>query len=332
MRWSVLITLGLCWLATRRPLDANEKAAKSATGEWETPREGFAYGPLGRVLAGSIVVYHLTGLAAWMLPEKDSMGTFRYEARAPFEWWIKTTHTTQSWSMFAPNPPKSNLFMKVLVYDEEGEAWDLNTDVYACFDEDSTPEICESVFPIPWLTYTRQRKINRRVAGSEGGHGAWYQKWHARWVCREWAREHDGKEPHKVELIKVTYPIPSPEETAKNGPYDPRTQYLETHKEKVIYTARCGLTPLGKLNNDQRERFGFEPIDEFEYVGWAKERCKSWNKRLAREAVAEGRDPESAKVECGDPTVYEAVRKEQEAYKAAKKKAARLEREAAKKP
>ena len=54
----------------------------------------------------------------------------------------------------------------------------------------ATEEICDAVYPIPWIWYTRQRKMNRRIAGSEGGNGEWYQKWHARYLCRQWQLDH----------------------------------------------------------------------------------------------------------------------------------------------
>jgi hypothetical protein len=315
MRWSVLLTAGAIWLATRKPADADEPKLE------EVPDGGYAYGPLGRVIIGGLVAYHLAGLAAWMLPQKDSMGTFRIEAREPFKWWIRTTQNTQSWSMFAPNPPKSNMFLKVQVIDD-GERWDLNTDVYACFEEGLDSEICDAVFPIPWVDYTRQRKINRRVAGSEGGGGKWYQKWHARWYCREWAKQHDGIPPEKVELIKVTYPIPKPEAVRKNGPYDPRTQYLQKHKEKVIYTARCDRAPFGKLDNRQRTDAGFEADADIEgnlYNGWVKERCKKWNQRKEKEAIEAGKDPDAFKDDCIDQEAFEASKKAKQEYKKKKR-------------
>jgi hypothetical protein len=312
MRWSVgLVVLGT-WLATRAPTDAPEEDHLE-----RPPAGGYAYAGLGRVIAGGLLAYHLAGLAAWMLPQKDSMGTFRIEAREPFKAWITTTQNTQSWSMFAPNPPKSNLFMKVQVV-ADGERWDLNTDVYACFEEGLDSEVCDEVFPIPWVSYTRQRKINRRVAGSEGGGGAWYQKWHARWVCREWAKAHDGVPPEKVELIKVTYRIPTPEAVRDKGPYDPRTRYLQTRQDKDIYTAHCGRAPFGELDNRQRVDAGFEvdpDLEGYYYEGWQKERCKNWNKKLAREAKAEGREPESVKVDCIDQEVFEATKKAKQEFK-----------------
>ena len=57
---------------------------------------------------------------------------------------------TQSWAMFAPNPHRSNVFMKVMVKDEAGEIWDLKHDIYGKRE-------------YPYLWYDRMGKINRRL-------------------------------------------------------------------------------------------------------------------------------------------------------------------------
>ena len=279
------VLVGATWVGRRRA-GGSSNTNESVT-EVHYP---WAYGPWGRLLAGSVVVYHLAGLTAWMLPEKDSMATFRMEARKPFKWWLQNTQTTQSWSMFAPNPPRSNMFLRVLVHGQDGETWDLNTDVYACLEEGATPELCEAVFPRPWIWYSRQRKMNRRIAGGEGGHGAWYQKWYARWQCREWALTHGGELPKSVELVKVTYPIPSPDYVAKHGAYDPRTQYRSKGHQKSLYTETCARAPYGQPSRAQLMRAGIDPAQAPEQKTWRKNRCRGWTRHLERE---KGRAPET---------------------------------------
>jgi hypothetical protein len=318
MRWSLPLTLAACLLATRKSGDSAAAASSQQRPVVETPPTGLAYGALGRVVAGGLVIYHLLGMAIWMLPEKDSLGTFRTVAREPIKWWIRSTHSTQSWAMFAPNPPRSNLFLRTVVH-EGGEKWDLNNDVYACFEESGTPEICDAVYPIPWSAYSRQRKMNRRIAGGENCKGSWYQKWHTRWVCRDWARTHGGEPPDKVELIKVTYPIPSPQAVAKAGPYDPRRRYIQTRKHESVYTAKCKTAPFGRLTNEQRARLGFEAIDERLVKGWVKERCRKWNEQMRRRAIEEGRDPEGALVDCLDEEAFEVASAAQKEFEAARK-------------
>ena len=245
------------------------------------PRRPWAYGPAGRYLAGLIALYQVMGVGLWLLPPKDSLSTWRTKTHEPFKWWLRTTQTSQGWKMFAPNPPRSNLFMRVLVTDTDGQIYDLNTDVYHPANK-----------PIPWLTYTRQRKINRRVVGAEGGKGSWYQKWHARWICRDWALKHGGEEPKKVELVKLWYAIPTPEQVRKDGPYVPEARYAETHREKVVYTAICKNEPLGQLPDDIRARHGLDPLPpERPYKPWIKARKPKWDKKT-EEMAKKGRDPD----------------------------------------
>ena len=181
--------------------------------------------------------------------------------------------------MFAPNPPRSNRFLRVIVYDETGQAWDQRTDIYA-------PE----QRPIPWIWYTRQRKINRRISGSEGGKGSWYQKWHARYYCRKYAldtTEHggSGRLPTKVELIQITYPIPTPAWVHKNGPYDPVERLKKLGKEKVIYTAKCMTEVDAQPPNIIRARHGIETADH-KIRRWnrLRNREKGWERYKKRQA------------------------------------------------
>ncbi|MCA9688112.1 MAG: HTTM domain-containing protein, partial [Myxococcales bacterium] len=112
------------------------------------PRQPWAYGPLGRFVVAALTIYHVVGVALWLLPDKDCLSTWREEALNPVKWWLRTTQTTQGWRMFAPNPPRSNLFMRVLVTTQDGKVLDMNTDVYHPANR-----------PLPWIWYTRQRKI-----------------------------------------------------------------------------------------------------------------------------------------------------------------------------
>jgi hypothetical protein len=88
--------------------------------------------------------------------------------------------------MFAPNPPRHNVFLKVLVTDADGEVHDMRTDMYA-----------PGRKPIPWILNDRIFKMNRRISGGESGKGDWYQKWYGRYHCREWALQHGGVAPRR---------------------------------------------------------------------------------------------------------------------------------------
>ncbi|MBC8072011.1 MAG: hypothetical protein IAG13_27035 [Deltaproteobacteria bacterium] len=235
------------------------------TGVTRTP---WAYGPFGRFVIGALIVWHLAAVLTWLLPEKDSMFAFRGEARKIFAMYLTRTQTDQGWGMFAPNPPRSNVFLKVMVTDQDGEAWDMRTDVYAAERK-----------PIPWIWNDRMRKMNRRIIGGESGDTSWYRKWHARYYCRQWALEHDGVPPKKVDLIKVWYKIPSPEEVAKKGYYVPEELLERTGEEKIEYTEHCKNAVMGQLPDFVRERHGLPPLpDNEKYKPWIKHKKKAWEK------------------------------------------------------
>jgi hypothetical protein len=239
-------------------------------------RAPWAYGPLGRLLVGGLLIWQIGAVTAWLLPDKDSVSSFRRGAHEAVGTWLRTTSTEQGWGMFAPNPPRSNVFMKVLVTDADGHVWDLKTDVYAAEQK-----------PIPWIWNTRLRKMNRRIIGGESGPTAWYQKWYARYECREWAREHGGQMPEKVELVKVWYSIPSPEQTRENGYYVAEELLARTGHEKVAYTAKCHSEVQGQLPNFIRERDGLPLLEDGEYKAWHKHKRAAWEKRKERRAEAE---------------------------------------------
>jgi hypothetical protein len=256
----------------------------------------FAYGPLGRFVIGALVVWHVTAVTTWLMPEKDSLFAFRGEARKVFAFYLTRTQTDQGWGMFAPNPPRSNVFLKVLVHDEDGEVYDMRTDVYAAERK-----------PIPWIWNDRMRKMNRRIIGGESGDTSWYRKWHARYYCRKWALDHDGIPPKKVELVKVWYKIPSPEQVRDNGFYVPEELLERTREEKVEYTETCKNAVMGQLPDWVRERHDLPPLPENEkYKPWIKHKKKAWERaRAKQEEEAQKKEDEKEEDQDGkekDPT------------------------------
>jgi hypothetical protein len=263
----------------RRPLSV----VNPDTGE---PRVPWGYGPLGRFTIGLLLVWHITGVALWLAPEKDSLSTWRNEGRKVWTVWLTTTQTDQGWGMFAPNPPRSNVFLKVLVYDDQGTAWDMRTDVYA-------PE----KKPIPWIWNDRIRKMNRRIIGGESGDTSWYRKWHARYYCRKWAMDNGGESPERVELVKVWYKIPSPEEVRDKGFYVPEDLLERTGSEKIEHTEHCKRTVMGQLPDWIRERHGLPPLPANEkYRPWLKHKKKAWERAKEKQREAE----EAEKLEEGE--------------------------------
>jgi hypothetical protein len=277
------LSYGACRAKHERPADMPDRDPE--TGRINPP---WAYGPIGRIVVTILVIYHIGAVASTQFPEKDSWSTFRPDVDDAYRVWINTTQTGQGWGMFAPNPPRVNAHLRVTVTDEDGEIYDLNTDVYACLMPGATEEICDAIYPLPWIWYTRQRKMNRRIGGAEGGTGEWYQKWHARWVCRQWELEH-GHLPRRVELYKVSYPIPSPQEVFLN-PFDPKEQYNKKGNHSKLHTTDCKGSVAGQLSNEVRRRHGLPEVDEKSILIWNKHRCASWEAKLIEDARKRGED------------------------------------------
>lgn len=241
----------------------------------------WAYGALGRWVIGSLIIWHLIAVAGWLLPAKDSFKSFQPETRAIVGPWLRLTQTTQGWGMFAPNPPRSNVFMKVLVTDAEGNVHDLKTDVYA-------PE----QKPIPWIWNDRRRKMNRRIIGGESGQSEWYRKWYARYQCRQWALDHNGETPQKVELVKLSYRIPTPEQTRQKGYYVAEELFERAGKESVTHTEHCRTTVMGQLPDFIRARHGLPPLpSDIKFRPWFKRKYKKWQRK--REQATRATSPTS---------------------------------------
>ncbi len=266
LRLALLGSAGIVWWSSRRVPPVELSTIDPNTGR---VREPWAHGPIARFVIGFGIIWHVTAVTIWLLPDKDSLQAFRAEARRPFATWLLMTHTDQSWGMFAPNPPRHNVFHKVLVTDAAGELWDLRTDVYA-------PERK----PIPWIWNDRMRKMNRRMSGGETGGGDWYQKWLARWICREWALTHDGEAPVQVELIKMSYRIPSPVKVRKLGWYVPEELAAKTTRQKSLYVETCADAVMGQLSDELRQRHGLPPLST-EYKPWIKHRWRDWGRAKA---------------------------------------------------
>ncbi len=273
--WWVRIWLGTFLFAAGVAFQTWRSSRRTPPSPGATP---WAYGALGRFITSALLAWQLAAVATWLTPDKSSLKSWRTPARKVFAKWLTVTQTDQGWGMFAPNPPRSNVFLKVLVTDPSGEVWDMRTDVYA-----------EERKPIPWIWNDRMRKMNRRIIGGESGNTQWYRKWYARWHCRDWQMQHEGEIPLKVELVKVWYKIPPPEETATRGYYNPEDLLERTGHEKIEHTERCKRTVMGQLSDDLRERHGLPPLPEgVNYRRWLKHKKRAWDRKRAKER---GEDP-----------------------------------------
>lgn len=224
----------------------------------------WAYGRIGRALVGTFIAVHVAAVAVWSIPEKDCTASFRKPARSVVRHYMNITQTYQSWGMFAPNPTRANVFMKVFVTDQDGEVWDLYTDA-------NSPRNKAT----PWFFYDRMGKITRRVTG-EAPH---YKKWVARYHCRQWALEHGGELPRSVEIIKQWYVVPPPEKLRAHGPYEPAA-YLAAHgRQKRVYRAICATEPDGQPTNEIRRRHGLPAVPESEIHRAIAPRWQRWQRR-----------------------------------------------------
>ncbi|MBK8261475.1 MAG: hypothetical protein IPK80_09055 [Nannocystis sp.] len=259
-----LASLGVGWTATDAPAAATLPLTDPGKDHVRAP---WAYGPGGRVLIGGMIVWHITAVAVWLMPDKDVLH-WRNEAKSVFREWLIYTSTDQSWGMFAPNPPRHNVLMRAVVIDQNDEKWDMRTDVYA-------PERK----PIPWIWNDRMRKMNRRIIGGESGKGDWYQKWYARYLCRMWQMAHGGEAPKKVELFKISYRIPSPEEVTRKGWYVPEDLLVKSGEERRQYTETCKTGITAQAPNEHFARHGIPLADEKDFKPWVKDRKKKWDTR-----------------------------------------------------
>jgi hypothetical protein len=147
--------------------------------------------------------------------------------------------------MFAPNPHRSNVFMKVLVKDGEGEVWDLKHDIYGKRE-------------YPYLWYDRMGKINRRLIDQKG-----YRRHYAAWVCREWEKDHEGEPADEVQFVKIWTQIPPPQAVVERSEgnifkmgYDPMQLPLKQREEDII---SCSTNRQAQLPDYLRERYGLPP-------------------------------------------------------------------------
>ncbi|MBZ5715437.1 hypothetical protein [Nannocystis pusilla] len=199
---------------------------------------GLAGGALYRSVALGLVVWHFSAVALHLFPSSNVFSSWRSAARAVFGSYLSVTGTTQSWNMFAPNPPRANTFMKTVVVLADGTRWDIGYNSY-------------SYRPFPWIYNDRMRKMHRRMIGK----GKSYLRPWSFFVCRNWFIDY-GTPAAKVETWRITTKIPTPEQVATKGWYRPKDlkatyELLETH----------ACLKGGQLPAFMKQRYGVE-LDE----------------------------------------------------------------------
>jgi hypothetical protein len=212
------------------------RVARGAGGAADV-REPWAYGPALRLGAGGFAVYHLVGLLVWQLPPWPAL-PHRDAARGLVEPWFDVAFTRQAWAMFSPNVARANLALRTIVVDAAGTEHDLRTEL----------EHPENLVR-PYLLHDRWRKIDEGVLGGRGG----MARWHARWVCRRWALEHDGEAAREVRLMTVRARIEPWDEA------DPAERFWQTAKVTTTVSVECAHEPFAQLDDEVRARHGLAP-------------------------------------------------------------------------
>lgn len=259
----------------------------------DRPRERWAYRPLVMLLVSLAVGYHALVLLVHNLPGKGlarEVHTF-FNEKLQSSNYMRATGNSQSWAMFAPNPHRSNMFMKVLVKDAAGEIWDIKHDMYG-------------KRSYPYLFYSREGKINRRLIEEKG-----YRRHFAAYVCRQWEMEHEGEAPEEVQFIKMWTQVPAPDKT---GPrrvdsdgdgtkdsiyvgYDPMQLHLNQREEDTI---RCSSSYHGQVPEEIRERVGLPPTNSGRFrdvhvrTWWDNKKAKE--KQAERDAAKSDNDDDDA--------------------------------------
>lgn len=164
------------------------------------PREPapLAYTPRVRAIGSVVIGWHLLALAIAAIPENPSTTTTRELLRAVVRPWLSITRTSQSWGMWA-DPPRTTMFLRVVVIDATGEVIELHDDLH------SDARIHRSAF-----VYDHWWKIAGRIA--RGGSQSPYPAAFARWTCRQ------HRSAHTVELWTTTVPVATAAQRREGAP------------------------------------------------------------------------------------------------------------------
>jgi hypothetical protein len=108
------------------PLHESLLHAAPAGSRQQGPRSRWAYSSAGMLLVSVFLLYHLSVLMVWNGPGKDLAQPFQasFLEQVHAHAYFRGTRNDQSWAMFAPNPDRTNTFVKVFVTDEHN----VNTD------------------------------------------------------------------------------------------------------------------------------------------------------------------------------------------------------------
>lgn len=203
-----------------------------------------------RALVTAFVAYHVLTLLLHVLPNGGLAGPFFRQADRVLRvnQYMRASSNIQSWSMFAPNPFRANIFVRAFAVDRQGHRYDMMIDAHGRRS-------------YPYVVYDRMAKIDRRLA--EQTH---YLTPVGAWLCREWERLHGGEPALRIEFVKRVTDIPPPEAVYAAPPelrpswtavgFDPlRLPVTET----PLRTIECATTTEAQLSPEVRARYGLPP-------------------------------------------------------------------------
>jgi len=213
----------------------------------DAPGEPWAYRGWVALLVSLFILYHVLALLQHTTPSSGLAERFNRRLGEVLRSgaYMRATSSVQSWAMFAPNPHRTNMFLQVRVVTSDGSEWDLLHDIYGRRD-------------YPYFFYDRMGKINRRLIEQER-----YQSPYAAWVCRDWARTHDGEAPVRVNFTKLWTKVPHPSKVVGTMGFDPFA--LKLYKEDLP-GFDCATTPHAQLPDEIRARYGFAPLPAGAFV------------------------------------------------------------------
>lgn len=185
------------------------------------------------------IAYHLLAVLAHSLPASGARPFRAWLARVvQTESYLGATGISWSWGVFAPDPPRRNVFTRVVVVDRDGQEWDLGHDIVGRR-------------RYPYLVYDRMAKINRQMLRQKE-----YLLPYAGWVCREWERTHGGEGARAARLLPIYSRIPPPEVAYLTMGYSPTALNFEEALPEIF---ECSTIPHGQLPPRLRARFGLPP-------------------------------------------------------------------------
>jgi len=190
--------------------DVETLAQSLLTDPWpedDEPGARWAHPRLDMVVISLFIAYHVSVILVANLPSTGLVSALHwfFTHQLQMTSYLQATGSHQDWGLFAPDPGRTNVFLRVIVEDREGRLLDLGHDIYGRR-------------RYPYLVYDRMGKINRRLVEDES-----YREVYAGWVCRDWEATHGGVPARAVRLQEIGTRIPRPEHVYDLMGYDPRT-------------------------------------------------------------------------------------------------------------